>query len=154
MKTKNSSLVRRELNRIAEKNGGILNPEDVVHSARHASSPLHSKFQWDDTKAAHEHRLWQARMLIRVTVEMIPNGSDKEERVWVSLKSDQNKGAGYRSLVSVLSDGELRSELLQDALEDFQLFEKKYSHLVELAEIFKSFVKVRVKMKHATRASV
>lgn len=53
---------------------GRLTPEDVVHAASDRSSPLHGLFEWDDKKAAHSHRLTQARRLIRgvrvvVTVE-------------------------------------------------------------------------------------
>ena len=41
-----------------------LHAEDVVAAARDPLSPLHSKFQWDDSKAAHRYRLWQARQII------------------------------------------------------------------------------------------
>lgn len=135
---KNEQIIQ-ELNRIASRNGGILKPESVVEEARSSRSPLHSRFTWDDTIAAHEHRLYQARRLIRVTVSVIPNGSSEEERVWVSLKQDQNnEGGGYRTLVSVLSDKDLRDQLLQEALQDMKYFKQKYSHLSELSKIFKA----------------
>lgn len=135
-----------ELSRIAAKSGGILKPELVIEEARRPSSPLHGRFTWADTEAAHLWRLEEARRLIRVTVQMIPNGSDEPERIWVSLKQDQNKeGGGYRTLVSVLSDADLRKQLLNEALEDMKYFEEKYSHLKELAEVFASIKKLRGK---------
>lgn len=135
---KNNKIIE-ELDRIARKNGGILKPESVVEEARSSRSPLHSRFTWADTTAAHLWRLEEARRLIRVTVSVMPNGSDKEERVWVSLRQDQDKeGGGYRTLVSVLSDKDLREELLKEALEDMKYFKQKYSHLSELSKIFKA----------------
>src|SRR5262245_41569773 len=41
-----------------------VNPNDVLKDANDRSSPYHTYFQWNDTKAAHEHRLWQARQLL------------------------------------------------------------------------------------------
>lgn len=79
-------------------------------------------------------------------VHVLPNGNEETERVWVSLKQDQqNEGGGYRTLVSVLSDADLRQQLLEQAFEDLQYFEEKYSHLQELAEIFKAMKKIRGK---------
>lgn len=54
----------KELARIRKEHGG-LEPATVVEEAKSPRSPLHNAFIWDDTKAAHEHRLWQARQLIR-----------------------------------------------------------------------------------------
>lgn len=148
MKTSNS--VIEELERIAKQNDGILQPEIVVEEARRPSSPLHSKFTWDDTEAAHQYRIYQARNLIRVVVQMIPNTADSHERVWVSLKKDrENEGGGYRTLVSVLSDNDLREQLLQQAFEDMEYFQEKYSKLQELTEIFSAMNTVRVKIKRS-----
>ncbi len=43
---------------------GQLNAENVVQKAESANSPLHNAFTWDDTEAAQERRLDQARYLI------------------------------------------------------------------------------------------
>ena len=45
--------------------GGRLTPESVVAAARDPQSPLHDRFEWDDTAAANAWRLVQARQLIR-----------------------------------------------------------------------------------------
>lgn len=133
--------ISKELRRIAAKNGGVLLPAFVVEAARPKSSILHSKFCWDDAKAGHEYRLWQARMLIRVTVSVVA-GTGEVNRVWVSLKTDANMGAGYRALVDVMADAELRVQLLQDALADAELFREKYSKLKELAKVFDAMKEV------------
>jgi hypothetical protein len=136
--------IAKEMARIAQANDGILLPEDVVEAAQAQSSPLHSRFTWDDSKAAHEHRLWQARMLIRVTVNILPGPGRVTERVWVSLRDDRKDG-GYKQLVTVLSDEDMREQLLADALSDMEYFEKKYRRLTELAGIFRELKKVKQK---------
>ena len=47
---------------------GILTAEAVVEAAKDPESPLHHQFEWDDSAAAHAHRLNQARQLIRTVV--------------------------------------------------------------------------------------
>lgn len=44
---------------------GVVTPSKVVEAARDVMSPLHAEFEWDDSVAAHEHRLATARELIR-----------------------------------------------------------------------------------------
>lgn len=125
---------QQELKRIAKRNGGIINPPDVVAAARSPKSPLHSKFTWDDTEAAEQYRLWQARQLIRVVVTLVPQ-TEKHERVWVSLTTDRGQ-SGYRALVDVLSDQDMRSQLLEEAKAEFAVFRAKFGRLVELAKVF------------------
>lgn len=142
MKTDNPIVA--ELQRIASENGGILQPVSVVDAARAPESPLHSQFQWDDSVAAHQHRLFQARQLIRVCVTMIPNGnSDSPDCVWVSLKQDRIlPNGGYRPLVTVLSNATLREALLAEALSELETFKEKYGRLQELSELFRVASKV------------
>lgn len=138
--------IAKELKRLADENRGLLLPEAVVEAARDEDSPLHSRFEWDDSKAAEAHRLWQARQLIRVTVNIIGGAEEAEERVWVSLKSDRyGETGGYRSLVKVMTDAEMRVQLLAQALDEMELFRAKYQRLKELAEVFQAMKKVRRK---------
>jgi hypothetical protein len=44
---------------------GKLSPIAVIEAAREPDSPLHGYFEWDDSKAAEQYRLDQARCLIR-----------------------------------------------------------------------------------------
>lgn len=134
-----------ELKRIANKNGGLLQPETVVESARPASSPLHSRFEWDNTVAGQQYRIWQARQLIRVSVEIIPS-MEKPTDVFVSLSTDREKeSGGYRIMVDVLTDKQMRQQMLADALAELEIFREKYSRLKELAAVFAAIKKVRKK---------
>lgn len=135
--------ILKELKRIATENDGVLMPETVVDEARRVSSPLHSRFEWDNSKAGEAYRIWQARQLIRVVVEVIA-GTDEKAEVFVSLTSDRKEG-GYRVITDVLSDAQMREQLLRDALSELELFRDKYKRLRELAAVFAAIKKVRRK---------
>jgi hypothetical protein len=138
-----SNKVIAELKRIAAANGGLLQPETVVERARPKSSPLHRKFQWDDSIAGHEYRIWQARQLIRVSVEVMAS-TGKVHDVFVSLSPDrQRESGGYRVMTEVLSNTEMRAQLLKDAMTDLELFRDKYRKLKELAVVFSAIKKVK-----------
>lgn len=126
-----------ELRRIADEHEGELRPTDVVKEAESPESPLHEHFEWDDSLAAQNHRLEQARKLIRVVVEVIGPARTMRTRVFVSLTPDRQKeDGGYRLVHAVLQNPTYRAQLLADALQEMQRFEKKYQDLTELAEVF------------------
>jgi hypothetical protein len=124
-----------ELRKIAKAHGGKLCPEDVVEAARPTSAPLHSQFQWDNTKAGHLYRLEQARHLIRVCVEYYPH-TETTTKVFVSLTTDRYKDGGYRDVRVVLGNREQREQMLHDALDEMQSFRTKYAGVRELANVF------------------
>jgi hypothetical protein len=47
---------------------GRVTPESFLEAATPEDSPLHLMFEWDDGKAAREHRLHQARQIVRTVV--------------------------------------------------------------------------------------
>lgn len=123
--------------RALEDADGMLMPERVVEFASNPDTALHSRFTWDDTEAAKAHRLWQARVLIRVVVREVPNTDTREPiRTYVSLGSDRKRdGGGYRTLVSVMEDDELRAELLAQAKAEARRWADRYRDLVELVKV-------------------
>lgn len=136
-----SDKIRAELEHVRRNCGGVLRPDAVVEFARDPESALHSKFTWDDTEAARQHRLWQARQVIRVAVEILPR-TNTETRVYVSLVSDRIKGGGYRPLKDVMSDAEMRAEMIRQALGDFKRVRDRYQQIRELAPIFEAIESV------------
>jgi hypothetical protein len=134
-----------ELKRIAAENDGVLRPADVVEAARPKNSILHSRFTWDNDEAAERYRLWQARQLISVTIDYIgPVRDDSDKmRVFVSLTPDRAAGGGYRVVEAVMMSPEDRNQMLADALDEMERFQKKYEDLKELAEVFSAMKRVR-----------
>lgn len=140
-RTELSGQVREELERVRRKHGGLLRPVDVVKRARNPESPLHGSFTWNDSVAAHQYRLVQARWLIvRVTVEQ---ADVPEVQAYVSLPSDRlQDDGGYRSLADVLGTPEWYEEMMAEALDVLERAKEKYGMLRELKLAFEEVGKV------------
>lgn len=138
---KNQAVIK-ELERIRRASGGLLLPEKVVAAARPKTSVLHSRFEWDNSEAAEKYRIWQARQLISICVEILP-GSKVETPCFVSLSPDRVTRGGYRAIVDVMSHAEMREQLLKDALHDLNSFQQRYHRLKELSEVFSAIRRVR-----------
>jgi hypothetical protein len=107
---------RAILEEIARDHDGLLVPADVVEVASDPEHPLHGEFEWDNDKAAHEHRLWQARVLIhgvRVEIEV-------HERAVKSVFYVQDprkpEGGGYLAVPRVQTDRELAERVVAGEL--------------------------------------
>lgn len=127
----------KELEIIAKENGGLLRAEDVVAFAKDKTTALHSRFDWDNSEAAHKWRLEQARSFIRITITMLEvEGKNTSIKAFVSLKTDRYQGdGGYRFMVQILSNANMREQMLQDALDELKTFQAKYSLLKELTDV-------------------
>jgi len=152
--------VSEELLFLKDTNGGLLDPAKVVDYARNPDTALHTRFEWDDSKAAEDYRLWQARKIISLELVVIRQNigevaqivvnleertnKDKPVRAFVSLKQDRrgDEACGYRSIYDVLSDEGLRKQLLDEARGDMRMFKKKYDTLNELAKVFSAMEEV------------
>lgn len=116
---------------------GLIKPSEVIEFAKNPETALHGCFEWDDTEAAHQYRLQQARQILRVYVEVVPAASAEPVRAFVSLTSDRTKeGGGYRVITDVMSDESLRRQMLNDAFRQFRAMQAKYKHLQQLAKVW------------------
>jgi hypothetical protein len=125
---------RDELSRIRQANDDkLLVAREVVEAASEDASPLHGYFEWDDSKAAHQHRLAQARHLITTIKVTFPD--DKEENAvpkFVSLAADRKrKDGGYRETSQVINNKELLKELEVTAKRDVDAILRRYEMLKE-----------------------
>ena len=142
-------IVGAELARIQNDIGAdSLRPEDVLDSARRESSPLHSMFEWNDTIAAHEHRLSQARGILRYIVVTVDDSTDA---IPVRMFFNMKQGAGEQNLyiptVRVMSDADLRKQLVATALSEADSWRRRYESLHELSRVFAELDRVRADNK-------
>ena len=135
----------REMTDLVEKSRSkLLTPLMVVERAKNKSSALHEHFTWDNGAAAEQWRIHEARDLImRVKVELSVGKKQTEVRMFVSLGSDRINGGGYRPLKTVLSDAELRKEMLRTALAELEALRERYSRLEELVEVWRAMDRVK-----------
>lgn len=109
---------------------------EVVAFASDPDTALHAQFEWDDSAAAHQHRLWQARKIIKVYVEYEPNVK-ADVSVWVSVPSHRARpGGGYSRRKKAMADPKACEELLADALRKLQHIRREYHMLKKLANVF------------------
>ena len=52
--------------------GGVLNAEEFLAAATNSNHPAHDWYEWDDSKAAHAHRLQQTRQFYHIVIDKNP----------------------------------------------------------------------------------
>lgn len=119
---------------------GAITPDLVVEAATPEDAPLHPAFEWDDTKAATEHRRAQARGLIRAVViqhPRHPNTPEATVRAFVAVRAQDSQRV-YTSTVEALEDEDLRLQVLARAMNDLLAWRRRYRALQELADMFQA----------------
>jgi hypothetical protein len=98
---------------------GYIEPAAVVEEARDERSPLHSEFEWDDTRAAELHRLDTARSLIRfVRLEVEVEETTVLAPYYVTDPMRPPKTPQrYVELTRVARDREVAARVLNDELD-------------------------------------
>lgn len=132
---------------LAEGGNGSVTPEVVYEDAKKKRSPLHEYFEWDDSAAAVSFRLGQARELLRgiTVVVMKEDGTEDEIRAFhhvVITGSEDVSESTYAPVARVLSEDDLRRQVLARAMHEFEQWRKRYNQYKELAPLFKAYEKV------------
>ena len=125
-------IVETELKRIYEESGRLV-PEEVVESARLKSSPLHSRFEWDNKRAGHLYRVEQAREMIR-RVEAIVY--EMPVRRYVHIESDK----AYHDVEHAMERHDWRAELLAEFERDAKRFQSRWATHRHVAEAYRRWV--------------
>jgi hypothetical protein len=103
-----------------EKHGRLL-PSALVAAAQPRTSPAHDGFEWDNKKAGHEYRLWQARgWFRRIEIRIEPAGQPERlinvPRI-VRVEAEADSREGEYQIPSVLIK---RPDEFQRALDQAQ----------------------------------
>ena len=135
-----------------ESPNGLLSAENVVKCAEDPASPLHKAFEWDDNKASHQFRLWQARVLITKFKVKLVGGGEEIIPIRLSLIEDrQEVGGGYRYTEDILESEELTEELMRTAVKEIEAWMKRYSMLKDLVESVGKSIKPFQRFESAIR---
>lgn len=130
---------------LAKANGGILTVAAILAAAKPASSPIHSYFEWDNTRAAEAYRKMQARSLVQLVVAKTMDTSGEDTSVNVrllySLPEDRATGGGYRLTTDIIATAESRRKLLASLVQDLRRVEMQLS-------IFTEYAQTRTKLSH------
>lgn len=118
-----------------EQNGG-LTPTRLLEANREVGTPLHDDFEWNDTVAAEKFRENQAAYIIRHLVVHETTSAQEPVAVRAFVRVVEDQEPIYASFSRVLSDAELRGQMLDNAKADLLAFKTKYESLEELSAIF------------------
>jgi len=139
---KKSTIVETELKEIYNKEKK-LTAEIVLNHAKKKSSPLHELFTWNNTEAANQFRLWEARTLIKsVKITMTVGVEEVKVRKYINLRTDDENNANpwganseYKEVKEIMSDEKTKEILFQQAINELNAFRKKYHGLRQFEKL-------------------
>lgn len=150
-----ANIVGQHIELLRKEQHGELTPEDILKDARNRNSPLHSFFEWDDGLAAEQHRLQQARGLIRAVVAVYLPTEETEKQVVVRAKAyvhiNEPTVPHYRETTHALSQTKTRKMVLQRAWRELQAWRNRYKDINEFAELITVIDDVQ---KHLPKSAV
>ena len=109
---------------------GRLTTDIVLEAATNADSPLHKMFEWDDSTAAHAHRIWQARKLIKSVKIERPDG-DLTPR-YMSIKIENERW--YEDISLIVQDRDKYLSVLVDIDTTIKDLEHRVESLIQLQD--------------------
>jgi hypothetical protein len=138
-------IVTRELTKLQKLHSGRVEAHHVLDAATPSTSPLHKYFEWDDSKAGHAHRLWQAQQLIAMKIQtqnLRLAGSRPPKIVPIRQRDLINvkPGTGYVSRSRVLASPPDRKEYVSRLIDELERWCEKAAGIAELDIICEGIV--------------
>lgn len=136
-----ASVAGSVLKDLSKQHGNFFTAREVVEAARPEDSPLHPAFEWNDAVAADEHRLSQARCMIRSLRIKVERVTDITEpvRYFVNVRpvgSNERGLSPYTPLTHAMRVANIRKQVLSNAFRELEAFRQKYAQ-------FKIFARIR-----------
>ncbi|GAG28327.1 unnamed protein product [marine sediment metagenome] len=133
---------------IKKRRGGIT-PQLLVIEANKKRSPLHDCFEWDDSKAAGEYRIVQAREILRFLVIVIEPETETEETRYIRAfiappEIEQDDGASYVTIEEVRSDKDLHEAYLRQLKQELDAIKDKIKTYREFVSVVKAIEAVKI----------
>lgn len=126
-----------ELQRIEQKYGEVT-PRNLLDESTPEDAVMHNCYEWDDSKAADNYRLWQSRHIMSCLVVTYADEAETEPKEIV-VRAFQNvseeREGRFISVEKAFESTTTRDIILQKAFEELAMFRKKYSDLSELAKV-------------------
>jgi hypothetical protein len=138
---------------------GTIAPETLVETARRPESVLHGYFTWDDSVAAEQFRVQQARHLLRSIVVVRADGVDIKApvRAFVALRpaaddaadegADESTVGAYTSIAAAVRVVRYREQMMRDALRDLDAYRLKYQLLSDITGWGSALEKARAELQ-------
>lgn len=157
--------IRQQIVRdFAEKNGGVFDAGAFLSEVNQVGKvhPAYEWFEWDNHRAAREHRLDQARsfaqgLRIRFDVETIERGKMKivsrSMPLVISPVSSRSTGGGYK--LSDPNDPAHLAELARQAAQQLRWFKERFEAALAFANIpVEEIIAIVARLDTASSASL
>lgn len=131
-----AAVVGERIEMLRNEHGGTLDADHIVQDARDPESPLHGMFEWNDTEAARQFRLSQARTII-CNIMVVPeeNPAVGPQRAFVNVVEERRT---FTSMERAMSMPELRRQVVKAAMNEAKAWRRRYAAYKELARIFEA----------------
>lgn len=140
----NREAIDTRIDHLCALNGGRITAEIYVEDARSADSPLHETLEWDNDKAAHEHRINQARAIIAsVRVRMITESRVLSTIAYVRDPTCASDEQGYASVLRLRTDRNLAQRALLTELRRAQALMDRAVELADALDLKAEIVGIR-----------
>ena len=96
--------------------------ENIVKYARSQETELHKCFEWDDAKAAEQHRLDQAGEVLR-SIVFVSVYQDEEVTIRAFERGNTENNAAYRNVMEALDDEGFRKVIINRLKRDIASIE-------------------------------
>lgn len=115
---------------------GTITKEEFLERSRPSDAPTHELFEWDDSIAAEQYRLEQARHTIGHLRVVYLGEDEKEKKVSAVVNiSPQRVNAQYQSIDVVLSDKETSAIVFNRIKAELNAFIERNKHFKELGKL-------------------
>ncbi len=111
----------------------LVKPDAIVEAARPKNSPIHAAFDWDNKAAAESWRKQQARMFVsalQIVRVHVTEGPALSSRAFFSVSQDGERG--YAGQSRIMSDKDLRAQVIDGARKDLDNLLVKYQGVAAL----------------------
>ena len=146
-KDEDAAVLGREFDQL----GTDCTAEQVVEAARSHRSSLHRYFEWDDTLAAEQHRLSQARYYLRfVDIVIETEDGGRQTRAWhqVVIHREDGDQRAYVHSLEISQDEDYTEQVVAKALRELQGWKRRYAEYQEVfGELFQVIEKAAKKVK-------
>jgi len=135
------------------RDAGEVRPSELVDRARPKDSPIHAAFEWNNSKAAHEYRLMEARQWIRrvrITVEEKPEKLYHQPRFSTDADGESTKEPEgcYVPLSVVVRTMSAYQYALNQVRTRLDVFKGDYEELKEAYRAAQADAKQAEELKH------
>ena len=117
---------------------GELNAEKLVEVSRPEDAPLHNEFEWDDSIAAEMYRKSQAGQIIRHIA--IKAEANAPVRAFFNIEYGSKE---FESINTIVQHEEKYDLLLNRAIRELEVFQRKYQMITELHDVFDAIQKIK-----------